>query len=115
MIEKASLQGNPIVNYTEKEIPFTRIIEHKHFERFNDLDHTIITREYPQPWGRSREPYYPVNDARNDSLYKEYLKLARSRCPNILFGGRLGEYRYYDMDKIIERALLLCGELRSAS
>lgn len=110
LMEKTSFQGNAVVNYTEKEIPFTRIIEHKHFKRENDLDHTIITREYPQAWDRTREPYYPVNDGKNNALYREYLLLAATESPNVTFGGRLGEYRYLDMDKTIERALRLSND-----
>ena len=111
LMEKTSFQGNAVVNYTEKEIPFTRIIEHKHFKRENDLDHTVITREYPQAWDRTREPYYPVNDGKNNALYREYLLLAATESPNVTFGGRLGEYRYFDMDKTIERALRLSNDL----
>lgn len=110
-MEKTSFQGNAIVNYTEKEIPFTRIIEHKHFKRENNLDHTVITREYPQAYDRTREPYYPVNDERNNALYRRYQKLAYAESPNVTFGGRLGEYRYLDMDKTIERALRLSNDL----
>ncbi len=110
LMEKTSFQGNAVVNYTEKEIPFTRIIEHKHFKRENDLDHTVITREYPQAWDRTREPYYPVNDGKNNALYREYLLLAATESPNVTFGGRLGEYRYFDMDKTIERALRLSND-----
>lgn len=110
LMEKTSFQGNAVVNYTEKEIPFTRIIEHKHFKRENNLDHTVITREYPQAWDRTREPYYPVNDGKNNALYREYLLLAATESPNVTFGGRLGEYRYFDMDKTIERALRLSND-----
>ena len=96
-------QGNAVVTYTEREVPFTRIIEHKHFE-FGKTDTTIITKEYPMEWSKGLEPYYPVNDDKNNKLYEEYLKLAEA-LPNVHFGGRLGKYKYYDMDKVIEAAL----------
>lgn len=96
-------QGNAVVNYTEREVPYTRIIEHKHFE-FGCQPDTVITREYPREWRRGDEPYYPVNDAQNAALYQKYALLA-SRQKNVLFGGRLGQYRYYDMDKVIAAAL----------
>lgn len=96
-------QGNAVVNYTEREIPYTRIIEHKHFE-FGTQPDTVITREYPADWKRGDEPYYPVNDERNGALYQKYEALAKQE-ENVLFGGRLGQYRYYDMDKVIAEAL----------
>lgn len=96
-------QGNAVVNYTEREIPYTRIIEHKHFE-FGTQPDTVITREYPADWKRGDEPYYPVNDERNGALYQKYEALAKKE-ENVLFGGRLGQYRYYDMDKVIAEAL----------
>ncbi len=96
-------QGNAVVNYTEAEIPYTRIIEHKHFE-FGKGEGTVITREYPAEWKQGDEPYYPINDERNMKLLSEYQKLAEEE-KNVLFGGRLGQYRYYDMDKVIEAAL----------
>lgn len=96
-------QGNAVVNYTERQVPYTRIIEHKHFE-FGTQPDTIITREYPAEWKRGNEPYYPVNDEKNSRLYAEYQALAAGE-KNVLFGGRLGQYRYYDMDKVIEAAL----------
>ncbi len=96
-------QGNAVVNYTEREIPYTRIIEHKHFE-FGTQSGTVITREYPAEWREGDEPYYPVNDERNSALLKKYQELASGR-PHIVFGGRLGQYRYYDMDKVIAAAL----------
>ncbi|MBQ9140568.1 MAG: UDP-galactopyranose mutase [Lachnospiraceae bacterium] len=96
-------QGNAVVNYTEREIPYTRIIEHKHFEFVTQPD-TIITREYPAAWQRGDEPYYPINDDRNNALFARYKELA-DREENVLFGGRLGQYKYYDMDKVIEAAL----------
>lgn len=96
-------QGNAVVNYTERQIPYTRIIEHKHFE-FGTQPDTVITREYPSEWHEGDEPYYPVNDERNDTLLKKYQELARTK-KHLIFGGRLGQYKYYDMDKVIEAAL----------
>ena len=96
-------QGNAVVNYTERKIPYTRIIEHKHFE-FGKQKDTVITREYPADWEKGDEPYYPINNERNDKLFAEYQELAKAE-DNVLFGGRLGQYRYYDMDKVIEAAL----------
>lgn len=103
--EEDNYQGNAVVNYTEREIPYTRIIEHKHFE-FGTQPGTVITREYPTEWKKGDEPYYPVNDEKNNRLYEAYLELAKQE-KNVLFGGRLGEYRYYDMDKTIAAALAL--------
>ena len=96
-------QGNAVVNYTEYEIPYTRIIEHKHFENTTSSK-TIITREYPDSWNKEKEPYYPINDEKNNSLYSKYKKLA-DEDKKIIFGGRLGQYKYYDMHKVIEEAL----------
>lgn len=96
-------QGNAVVNYTDRETPYTRIIEHKHFE-FGNQDTTVISREYSAEWKPGDEPYYPVNDDKNAALYEKYAKLA-SKESSIVFGGRLGEYRYYDMDRVIESAL----------
>ena len=96
-------QGNAVVNYTEYEIPYTRIIEHKHFE-FGTQPTTVISREYSAEWKPGMEPYYPVNDAENSALYAQYQKLAEAE-PKVHFGGRLGQYRYYDMDKVIKAAL----------
>lgn len=101
-------QGNAVVNYTEREVPFTRIIEHKHFE-FGKQPDTVITREYPAEWKRGDEPYYPVNNEKNDKLFAQYRELAEKE-KNVLFGGRLGQYKYYDMDKVIEAALKMCRE-----
>lgn len=95
-------QGNAVVNYTEREVPYTRIIEHKHFE-FGTGKGTVITREYPANWEMGDEPYYPINDDRNNELFGRYRELAEKE-KNVLFGGRLGQYRYYDMDKVIEAA-----------
>lgn len=96
-------QGNAVVNYTEREVPYTRIIEHKHFE-FGTGKGTVITREYPADWKKGDEPYYPINDERNNTLFAKYQELAAKET-NVLFGGRLGQYKYYDMDKVIEAAL----------
>lgn len=100
-------QGNAVVNYTDKETPYTRIIEHKHFEfGKGDKNKTIITREYPATWHRGDEPYYPINDSKNNALYKQYVELAQKEAQNVVFGGRLGQYRYYNMDQVIAAALL---------
>ena len=96
-------QGNAVVNYTEREIPYTRIIEHKHFE-FGTQKDTVITREYPAEWKPGEEPYYPVNNARNNELFAKYQELMKEK-KHILFGGRLGQYKYFDMDKVIAAAL----------
>lgn len=98
-------QGNAVINYTEAEIPYTRIIEHKHFEfGKGDENKTIITREYPADWKRGDEPYYPVNNDRNNDLYKQYAELA-GKQDKVIFGGRLGQYKYYNMDQVIAAAL----------
>ncbi len=96
-------QGNAVVNYTDRETPYTRIIEHKHFE-FGTQKDTVITREYPCTWKIGDEAYYPVNDEKNNSLFDKYKELAQKE-KNVIFGGRLGNYKYYDMDKVIEEAL----------
>ena len=101
-------QGNAVVNYTEREIPYTRIIEHKHFYPGLKTEKTVISREYPAEWHPGEEPYYPINDARNAELYARYKELA-DREEGVIFGGRLGEYKYYDMDKVIASALNLVG------
>lgn len=103
-----NFQGNAVVNYTEREIPYTRIIEHKHFE-FGTQPDTIITREYPATWNKGDEPYYPINDERNNTLFEAYQALAKQE-KNVLFGGRLGQYKYYDMDKVIAAALEMVAE-----
>ncbi|MCD7826685.1 MAG: UDP-galactopyranose mutase [Clostridiaceae bacterium] len=96
-------QGNAVVNYTEREVPYTRIIEHKHFE-FGTQPKTVISKEYPSEWKQGEEPYYPVNNKKNEELAAKYRTLAAAQ-ENVIFGGRLGEYRYYDMDKVILAAL----------
>ncbi|WP_421429927.1 UDP-galactopyranose/dTDP-fucopyranose mutase family protein [Lactiplantibacillus plantarum] len=99
-------QGNAVVNYTDAETPYTRVIEHKHFEfGKGDADQTVITREFPANWQRGDEPYYPVNNQTNNTLYKQYAKLAAAE-PQVIFGGRLGQYRYYDMHQVIHAALV---------
>lgn len=102
-------QGNAVVNYTEREVPYTRIIEHKHFD-FGKQPTTVISREYPSEWKKGDEPYYPINNERNNSLYAEYKELAEQQ-KNVIFGGRLGAYKYYDMDKVIEAALEKAEEI----
>ena len=106
--EEDNYQGNAVVNYTEREVPYTRIIEHKHFE-FQTGDGTVITREYPTTWKKGDEPYYPINDEKNGALYAQYAELAKKEA-NVLFGGRLGQYKYYDMDKVIRSALDMVKE-----
>lgn len=107
-------QGNAVVNYTDREVPYTRIIEHKHFEQGKQLGNevkegpsvgkTIISREYSDKWDSSKEPYYPINNEKNNELYQKYKELA-DKDSKVIFGGRLGQYKYYDMDKVIEQAL----------
>ena len=106
--EEDNYQGNAVVNYTEREVPYTRIIEHKHFE-FQTGEGTVITREYPVTWKKGDEPYYPINDEKNGALYAQYAELAKKEA-NVLFGGRLGQYKYYDMDKVIRSALDMVKE-----
>ena len=103
VMDTDNYQGNAVVNYTDAETTYTRIIEHKHFE-FGTQPKTVISREYSAEWKKGDEPYYPVNDEKNGALYAEYKKLADAE-PDVIFGGRLGEYKYYDMDKVIEVAL----------
>ena len=106
----ANYQGNAVVNYVEKEIPYTRILEHKHFE-FGTQPNTIITKEFPKEWKLGDEPYYPINDRNNDDLYKAYKALSIKE-DNIYFGGRLAEYRYYDMHQVIGSALHLVNQIK---
>ena len=103
VLDMPNYQGNAVVNYTDAETPYTRIIEHKHFE-FGTQPKTVISREYSAEWKPSDEPYYPVNDEKNGALYQQYKALADAEG-SVIFGGRLGEYKYYDMDKVIESAL----------
>ena len=107
-------QGNAVINYTDKDVPYTRVIEHKHFEQGKELGNevtsgpsvgkTIVSREYSDKWDPSKEPYYPINNEKNNTLYEKYKELA-DRDKKVIFGGRLGQYKYYDMDKVIEEAL----------
>ena len=99
-------QGNAVVNYTDREVPYTRIIEHKHFE-FGKQPTTVISREYSKEWEKGDEPYYPVNNDKNNELYQKYKELA-DKENKVIFGGRLGGYKYYDMDKVIAAALEMC-------
>ena len=108
LLEEPNYQGNAVVNYTDRETPFTRIIEHKHFE-FGTQPKTVISREYSQEWQPGMEPYYPVNDEKNTALYEKYRNLA-SKEEKTFFGGRLGQYRYYDMDAVLLRALELAEQ-----
>ena len=102
-LDMDNYQGNAVVNYTEREVPYTRIIEHKHFE-YGTQPKTVISREYPSEWKLGEEPYYPVNNEKNEEVAGKYRELA-DKEENVIFGGRLGEYRYYDMDKVIAAAL----------
>lgn len=103
VLDEENYQGNAVVNYTEYDIPYTRIIEHKHFE-FGNQPKTIITKEYPSKWEKGDEPYYPMNDEKNNTLYAKYKELADQEN-NVIFGGRLGQYKYYDMHNVIAEAL----------
>ena len=103
LLDEENHQGNAVVNYTEYEVPYTRVIEHKHFE-YGTQSKTIITREYPATWSKGDEPYYPINNERNNSMYAKYKDLADKES-NIIFGGRLAQYKYYDMHHVIEQAL----------
>ncbi len=107
-LEMENFQGNAVVNYTEREVPYTRIIEHKHFE-FGKQPTTIISREYSSEWKKGDEPYYPVNNEKNNNLYQQYKELADKEA-KVIFGGRLGGYKYYDMDKVIAAALEMCDK-----
>lgn len=107
LLNEENYQGVAVVNYTDRETPYTRIIEHKHFE-YGTQPKTVITREYPSDWQEGMEPYYPVNDEKNQALFQQYAALAEQDKGRVLFGGRLAEYKYYDMDKVIASALALC-------
>ena len=114
LLDQPNFQGNAAVNYTDRETPWTRIIEHKWFEfgrdaEGRDLPKTVISREFSSEWKPGDEPYYPVNDEKNGALYQAYKKLADSET-RVIFGGRLGEYKYYDMDKVIASALEMCRQ-----
>lgn len=109
VLDTDNYQGNAVVNYTEREVPYTRIIEHKHFE-FGTQEKTVISREYSSEWKVGMEPYYPVNDEKNSELFAAYKKLAEKE-EHVIFGGRLGNYQYYDMDKVVEAALQKLEEM----
>ena len=106
ILDTDNFQGNAVVNYTEYEVPYTRIIEHKHFE-FGTQPKTVISREYSDKWTSDKEPYYPINNEKNNALYQKYSELAATE-KNVIFGGRLGQYKYYDMHVVISEALKLC-------
>lgn len=108
ILDVSNFQGVAVVNYTDAEIPFTRICEHKHFE-FGESDKTVITKEFSKEWNINEEPYYPINNKKNLELLKKYQELAKKE--NVIFGGRLAEYKYYDMDKVIENALKITREV----
>ncbi len=108
ILNEENYQGNAVVNYTDRDVPYTRIIEHKHFE-FGNQSKTVISREYSSEWKPGIEPYYPINDEKNSKLYNAYKKLADAE-DRVIFGGRLGNYKYYDMDKVIEAALECAGK-----
>ena len=108
VLDCENYQGNAVVNYTDREVPYTRIIEHKHFE-FGKQSKTVISREYSSEWKQGMEPYYPVNNEENNALYEKYRELADKES-NVIFGGRLGQYKYYDMDKVIAAALECAGK-----
>ena len=126
VLDCENYQGNAVVNYTERDVPYTRVIEHKHFE-FGTQDKTVISREYSSEWSVGMEPYYPVNDEKNNALFRQYKELAEKeenvifgfrqykelaeKEENVIFGGRLGDYKYYDMDKVIAAALDRLAEL----
>ena len=107
-MEVPNYQGNAVINYTDRAVPYTRVIEHKHFEVFGaevyNNPKTVVSYEYSTEWSLGMEPYYPVNDKVNAELYRRYRELA-DKEERVIFGGRLAEYKYYDMDKVIERAL----------
>lgn len=103
LLDQENYQGNAVINYTDREVPYTRIIEHKHFE-FGTQPKTVISKEYSDTWVKGMEPYYPVNNEKNQELYEKYRELADGE-KNVIFGGRLAEYKYYDMDKVIQSAL----------
>ena len=114
-LDIANYQGNAVVNYTDVEVPYTRIIEHKHFEigkqlgNDKSINKTIISREYSDKWSKEKEPYYPINNSKNNELYEKYKEYSKND-PKVIFGGRLGQYKYYDMDKVIESSLEIVGE-----
>ena len=108
LLDEENHQGVAVVNYTEREVPYTRVIEHKHFN-FGTQPKTVITKEYPTDWEEGMEPYYPINDEKNGELYKKYAEKAEKE--GIYFGGRLAQYKYYDMDDTVEAALKMADEI----
>ncbi|WP_304063966.1 UDP-galactopyranose mutase [Pedobacter glucosidilyticus] len=110
LLELDNFQGNAVVNYTEREVPYTRIIEHKHFE-FGTQNRTLITKEYPDEWSLGKESYYPINDIKNTEIYKKYKILSETE-ENVIFGGRLAEYKYYDMHQVIASALTVTKKIQ---
>lgn len=115
-LDVANYQGNAVVNYTDSRVPYTRVIEHKHFEMFGDAvaqcPQTVVSREYSLEWQAGAEPYYPVNDEANSRLYAEYRRMAEALAPRVVFGGRLGEYKYYDMDDTVAEALRCSSSIK---
>lgn len=113
ILDEANHQGNAVVNYTSTEVPYTRIIEHKHFESFGDAVYsnpkTVISREYPSEWNDSKEPFYPINNEKNQAIYAKYKELA-DKEKNVIFGGRLAEYKYYDMAPVIAKVFKLFND-----
>ena len=103
-------QGVAVMNCTEESVPYTKIVEHKHFEFNNNQPHTIITKEYPEEWNKTKDPHYPINNNKNEKILCDYKNLCNSQ-KNVIFGGRLAEYKYYDMDDSIEKALSLTSQL----
>jgi UDP-galactopyranose mutase len=110
IIESNNHQGHSVINYTEKNIPYTRIIEHKHFN-YKDTKYTVVTKEYPIEWNINEEPYYPINDNTNQNIFTKYKNLTKQET-NVFFGGRLAEYKYYDMNQVVESALKLVDEIK---
>ncbi len=110
VLDMENFQGNAVINYTSHDVPYTRIVEHKHFE-FGKQQKTVISREYSTEWNINVEPYYPINNQKNNQLYEKYYALAQKEN-NVIFGGRLGSYKYYDMDKVIAQALELTEKLK---
>jgi UDP-galactopyranose mutase len=106
VLDMPDYQGNAVINYTDRETPYTRIIEHKHFE-FGTQPKTVISKEYSAEWKPGDEPFYPINDEKNTQLLRKYQEMAE-QLPDVIFGGRLGEYRYYDMDQAVARTLEIC-------
>lgn len=110
-LDISNFQGTAVINETGRSIPYTRTIEHKHFNYEDNTSFTIITREYPKKWERGMEAYYPINNMSNESLHQKYVELLKNKYPNMLFGGRLAEYKYYDMDDTIKNALNLATKI----